>query len=326
VVRVAREVRMMRKSRGESGTRKGAAKATPTRRPTPTKRSARSTHPELKELPRQKQRYPGKTAKMEPRPDHGEQTYVGSGKMKGRKALITGGDSGIGRAVAIAFAREGADVAIVYDRSEDDARETCQWVEAAGRKAVPIQADLRTRDACRDAVKRAVKALGGLDVVVNNAGFHQEVSDLSELTEEQLRRTFATNIEAPIWITQAALEHLGDGAAIVNTGSVVALEGNPSLPDYAATKGALHNFTRTMAKMLADRGIRVNTVAPGPVWTPLIAYGRKSRKQASFGQDTAWGRAAQPAELAPSYVFLASDDGRYYTGETFAMTGGTPSR
>ena len=276
--------------------------------------------------PKQQQEWPGSDEALSPRADHGEESYHGSGKLAGKRALITGGDSGIGRAVAIAFAREGADVAIVHHSEVDDARETLHWIGAAGRHGIAMQIDLADAAACRDAVERTVEQLGGLDIVVNNAAYQQEVEDFSQLTPEQIERTFRVNILAYIYIAQAALEHLGPGGVIINTGSVTGMEGHATLIDYSATKGAIHTLTKSLAQALAERGIRVNCVAPGPVWTPLIASTLTAEHVAGFGEDTFWGRPAQPAEIAPSYVFLASDDGRYYTGDVFAPTGRAASR
>ena len=275
----------------------------------------------------QKQPWPGRTADMEPEPDHGEESYRGAGKLEGRRALITGGDSGIGRAVAIAFAREGADVAIVYgDEDEDeDAGDTVRWIEDAGRRAASRRADLAERDTCRDVVEWTVTELGGLDILVNNAAYQQETS-FEELTDEQIDRTFRSNILAYIHLARAALPHLREGGVILNTGSVTAMQGHGTLVDYAATKGAIHSFTKSLAQALSERGIRVNCVAPGPVWTPLIPATLEEEHVGKFGEDTLWGRPAQPAEVAPTYVFLASDDGRYYSGEVFAPTGRAASR
>ena len=276
--------------------------------------------------PRQQQEWPGSDADLEPRADHGERSYRGSGKLEGKRALITGGDSGIGRAVAIAFAREGADVAIVHVAEPDDARETLHWIGEAGRHGVAFQLDLAEAKTCRLAVEKAAEELGGLDIVVNNAAFQQEVEDFADLEPEQVERTFRTNILAYIYVAQAALEHLPEGGVILNTGSVTAMDGHASLIDYASTKGAIHTFTKSLAQALAKRGIRVNCVAPGPVWTPLIPSTLSADHVERFGEDTFWSRPAQPAELAPSYVFLASDDGRYYTGDVFAPTGRGASR
>jgi NAD(P)-dependent dehydrogenase (short-subunit alcohol dehydrogenase family) len=273
----------------------------------------------------QKQAWPGRSDEMSPRPDHGEESYRGAGKLEGRRALITGGDSGIGRAVAIAFAREGADVAIVHYDEEDDAEETLRWVREAGREGVARRADLADRAACAGVMAWAVEELGGLDILVNNAAYQCEV-DFEELTDQQIERTFRSNILAYIHLARFALPHLEEGGVILNTGSVTAMQGHGTLVDYAATKGAIHSFTRSLAQALADRGIRVNCVAPGPVWTPLIPATLEKDHVGRFGEDTLFGRPAQPAEVAPTYVFLASDDGRYYTGEIFAPTGRAASR
>ncbi len=272
----------------------------------------------------QEQAWPGRTDEMEPRPDHGEQSYVGAGKLEGKRALITGGDSGIGRAVAIAYAREGAAVVIGYvdEKEEQDARDTVHWIERAGRRGLALREDLASPAACRRLVTRTVRELGGLDILVNNAAVHFEVDSFLDVEPAQLERVFRTNLFAPFWLAQAAVPHLVSGGVILNTGSVVAFKGHPTLPDYAATKAALHNLTLTLATALADKSIRVNCVAPGPVWTPLIASTRPAEKQEHFGADTFWQRPAQPAEIAPSFVFLASADGRYYTGEVLAPTGG----
>lgn len=272
-------------------------------------------------VPRQQQDWPGREADMQPLADHGEETYKGSGKLEGRKTLITGGDSGIGRAVAIAFAREGADVAISYLSEHEDARETQQWVEQAERRALLFPGDLRDRDFCRQVVEQTVQKFGALDILVNNAAFHSEKADFLEITPEQLDQTFRTNFYAYVWMAQAALPHMKEGSVILNTGSVVAMKGNTRLLDYAATKAAIHNFTQSLAQVVSKQGIRVNCVAPGPVWTPLIPSTRGEEAVDDFGSNTFWKRPAQPAEIAPSYVFLASADGRYYTGEILAPTG-----
>lgn len=277
-------------------------------------------------FPPQRQPWPGLTDRMTPRPDHGERSYRGSGKLKGRAAFITGGDSGIGRAVAIAFAREGADVAFSYHDEHDDANETVRWIREAGRVALAMPGDLREREVCREQVERVVREFGRLNILVNNSAVHLEKGGVEEITPEQLDWTFRVNVFAPFWLTQAALPHLKGGDVVINTGSVTGLRGNPRLIDYAATKAAIHNFTLSLAKDLAPRGIRVNCVSPGPVWTPLIVSTRDEEKIKRFGTDTVWGRAAQPAEIAPTYVFLASGDSRYYTGEIFAPTGADTTR
>ncbi len=274
------------------------------------------------------QEWPGTEAEMDPRADHGERSYQGSGRLEGLVALITGGDSGIGRAVAIAFAREGADVAIGYldDMEDADARETRRRVEEAGRRCLVHQFDVRSKEACTELVERTVKELGGLDVLVNNAAYQMSRDSIEEISEEQLDRTFRTNIYGYIYMVQAALPHLKKGSVILNTGSVTAFDGNPQLIDYASTKGAIHVLTKSLAESLKDRGIRVNCVAPGPVWTPLIpsTFDREHVKE--FGKDTFWKRPAQPVEIATSFVFLASAEARYYSGEVLAPTGKSTSR
>jgi NAD(P)-dependent dehydrogenase (short-subunit alcohol dehydrogenase family) len=271
---------------------------------------------------------PGSERAMTPPPDHGEESYRGCGKLDGRVAIVTGGDSGIGRAVAIAFAREGADVAIGYlsEKEEGDARETVRWIEQAGRRAMAHRFNVQHRAECEAFVARVVKELGHLDILVNNAAYQQEQKSILEISEEQLEGTFRTNIFGYIFMVQCALPHLGSGSAIINTGSVTALKGNPSLIDYASTKGAIHVLTKSLAQSLASDGIRVNCVAPGPVWTPLIPATMAPKHVAEFGKETVWERAAQPAELAPSYVFLASQDSAYYTGEVLAPTGSETTR
>jgi NAD(P)-dependent dehydrogenase (short-subunit alcohol dehydrogenase family) len=270
--------------------------------------------------------HPGPERQMDAKPDHGEESYRGSGRLQGRKALITGGDSGIGRAVAIAFAREGADVAIVYlAEEEQDARETCSWVERAERKAVAITADIRDEQQCRDAVERAVSELGGLDILVNNAAFQMgQPGGLEDITTEQLDRTFKTNLYGMFFLTKAALPHLEPGASIINTSSVQAYQPSPSLLDYAVTKAGIVNFSKGLGQALAEKGIRVNTVAPGPVWTPLIPATMPGEQVESFGEQAPLGRAAQPAELAPAYVFFASQESSYVTSQVLGVTGGTP--
>jgi NAD(P)-dependent dehydrogenase (short-subunit alcohol dehydrogenase family) len=274
------------------------------------------------------QPYPGTDEDLTPGADHGEESYTGSGRLEGLAAVITGGDSGIGRAVAICFAKEGADVAIGYlsEKEDEDARETRRQVEAAGRRCMVQRLDVRDRQACFDFVDAAAKEFGRLDILVNNAAYQMEQGGLEDITEEQLDRTFRTNIYGYIYMAQAALRHLEAGGVILNTGSVTALEGNPGLIDYSATKGAIHTFTRALAQSLADRGIRVNVVAPGPVWTPLIPATLEPGHVKKFGQDTLWKRPAQPVEIAAGFVYLASADARYVSGETLAITGKTSSR
>jgi NAD(P)-dependent dehydrogenase (short-subunit alcohol dehydrogenase family) len=275
-------------------------------------------------FPQQQQDWPGLASKMNPRPDHGEQSYVGSGRLAGRKALITGGDSGMGRAAAIAFAREGADVAFGYlPQEESDAQEVVQYIRAAGRKAVPLPGDIRDEAFCQKLVADAVKGLGGLDILVNNAARQIATKKFEDITTEHFDWTFKTNVYANFWITKAALPHLPAGAAIVNTSSINAWDPEPTIVDYAATKAAILNFTRSLAKQLAERGIRVNAVAPGPIWTPLQpSGGQPPEKLPDFGGDTPAKRPGQPAELASLYVLLASDEDSFTTGQVFGATGG----
>ncbi|MEH3138593.1 MAG: SDR family oxidoreductase [Mycobacterium kyogaense] len=267
--------------------------------------------------------YPGETAEMADRPRDEMADYIGTGLLEGKRALITGGDSGIGRAVAVAFAKEGADVAIAYLEELDDAARTVSLVEAQGQRAVDLVGDLADPAHCRSVVEDTVTQLGGLDIVVNNVAFQSPVSDLTEISEEQWRRTFAVNIDSFFHVTKAALAHLPDGSAIINTGSINGLRGNKSLIDYSATKGAVIALTYSLAQSLSERKIRVNCVAPGPVWTPLIPATMPAEKVESFGEQVPMGRAAQPDEIAPSYVFFAA--GRlssYYSGEVLAPIGG----
>ena len=267
--------------------------------------------------------HPGLTGDLDVQPDHGEETYRGSGRLEGRRALITGGDSGIGRAVAIAFAREGADVLIAYlPDEEDDAQETIKWITDAGRKGVAVPGDIQDESHCSALVTRAVEELGGLDVLVNNAAFQMSLEGLESLSTEQLERTYRTNVFAMIWLCKAALPHPQPGASIINTSSIQAYQPSPHLLDYASTKAAIVNFTKNLAQDLAEQGIRVNSVAPGPIWTPLIPATMDPDKVASFGQSTPMGRAGQPAELAPAFVFFASQESSYVTGEVLGVTGG----
>ncbi len=262
---------------------------------------------------------------MTPRPDHGETSYKGSGKLTGRKALITGGDSGIGRAAAIAFAREGADVAINYlPVEEPDAKQVIALIRAAGRNAVALPGDIRDETFCQQLVGDAVAQLGGLDIVVNNAGMQQAVDSLLNLTTQQFDATFKTNVYAMFWITKAALPHLPAGAAIINTASVEAYDPASNLLDYAQTKASIVAFTKSLAKQLAPKGIRVNAVAPGPVWTPLqVTGGQPPDAIPTFGSDTPMGRPGQPAELGPVYVALASPEFSYATGQVYGASGGS---
>ncbi len=280
-----------------------------TRRPTPP-------HPEQHQEP------PGQTALMEPVPDHGEKSYRGDGKLKGKVALITGSDSGIGRAVAIAFAREGADVLISYLSEDEDAHDTARWVEEAGRRAVVAPGDIKSEDHCKALVKRAVEELGGIDILVNNAAFQRTYADIADITAEEWDQTFRTNIYGPFFLTKAAVPHMKPGSSIINTTSIQSRQPSPQLLAYASTKGAISNFTAGLAEMLADRGIRVNAVAPGPIWTPLIPSTMPAEKAAKFGEQTLLKRAGQPAELAGAYVLLASELGSYMTGAVIPVTGG----
>jgi NAD(P)-dependent dehydrogenase (short-subunit alcohol dehydrogenase family) len=288
-----------------------------------TPQDPQTQHPEP-EQPAQNIPHPGLTDDMRQQPDHGEESYVGSGRLEGKRALITGGDSGIGRAVALAFAREGADVAISYlPDEEEDAQETVRLVEDAGRRALTLPGDIRDEAFCAQLVERTVAELGGLDVLVNNAAFQMSQDNgLLDLTTEQLDRTFKTNLYAMFWITKAALPHLQPGSSIINTTSVQAYEPSPQLIDYATTKAGILNFTKALAQQVAEQGIRVNAVAPGPIWTPLIPATMPAEKVKEFGADTPLGRAGQPAELAPAYVFFASQESSYITGERIGVTGG----
>jgi NAD(P)-dependent dehydrogenase (short-subunit alcohol dehydrogenase family) len=268
--------------------------------------------------------HPGLTGDMEVQPDHGEQTYRGSGRLEGKKALITGGDSGIGRAVAIAFAREGADVLLSYLPEEDeDAQETARWVRDAGRRVVTAPGDVQEEEHCQALVQRAVDELGGLDVLVNNAAYQMSLDDsIEELTTEQLLRTYRTNIFAMFWLCKAAIPHLQPGSSIINVSSIQAFDPSPQLIDYASTKAAIVNFTKNLGQQLGEKGIRVNSVAPGPIWTPLIPATMPPEKVDQFGQETPLGRAGQPAELAPAFVFFASQESSFVTGEVLGVTGG----
>lgn len=275
-------------------------------------------------LPPQHQAKPGQEHELEPKPRYEAPHYAGANKLKDKVALITGGDSGIGRAVAVLFAREGADVAFTFLKEEkQDANETQRAVEAEGRRAYPMMGDVRDAKICRKFVEQTVKQFGKLDVLVNNAAFQQHQESLEELTEEQWDQTFKTNIYGYFYMTKAALPHLPEGSAIVNTGSITGLEGSKQLLDYSATKGAIHAFTKSLAQNLVERGIRVNCVSPGPVWTPLNPSDKKAEDVAKFGADTPYKRPAQPEEIAPAYVYFASEiDSSYVTGEVLTLLGG----
>ncbi len=276
------------------------------------------------EHPQENIAHPGITSDMSEQPDHGEDTYRGTGRLEGKRALITGGDSGIGRAVAIAFAREGADVAISYlPEEEEDAQVTAGLVRDAGRKAVTLPGDIREESVCTGLVAQTVGELGGLDILVNNAAYQMaQPNSLPDISTEQMDRVFKTNLYALFWITKAALPHLQPGSSIINTTSIQAYDPSPPLLDYASTKAAILNFTRGLSQQVAEQGIRVNAVAPGPIWTPLIPATMPEEKVKSFGTDTPMGRAGQPAELAPLYVFFASQESSYVTGDVLGATGG----
>lgn len=274
-------------------------------------------------FPKQEQEQPGLTDRTDPLPDHGESSYQGSGRLEGRRALITGGDSGIGRAVAIAFAREGADVAIVHlPEEQHDADETLRLVTEAGRVAASIPGDVQEEGFCRSVVDQTVAALGGLDIVVLNAAYQKNRDGLETIPTEEFDRVFRTNLYSMMWIAGAAIPHLQPGASIISTTSIQAFNPSSALIDYAMTKAAQVAFTKALAEQLGPKGIRVNAVAPGPIWTPLIPATGWPEKLPTFGQDTPLGRAGQPAELAPAYVLLASDEGSYISGAVLPVTGG----
>jgi len=270
--------------------------------------------------------HPGLTADMDTKPDHGEDSYRGSGRLTGKRAIITGGDSGIGRAVAIAFAREGADVLISYlPDEEEDAQETVQLIEKAGRRAVTVPGDIRDEQHCVSIVETCVGELGGLDILVNNAAYQMaQPGGIEDITTEQFDRVMKTNLYAMFWLCRAAIPRMTAGATIINTSSVQAYQSSAPLLDYATTKGGIVAFTKALAQEVAEKGIRVNSVAPGPIWTPLIPATMPEQKVESFGADVPLGRAGQPAELAPAYVYFASQESSYVTGEVLGVTGGKP--
>lgn len=289
-----------------------------------TLQDPRSQYPVTNSKPDSLQPEPGLDALLKPQADHGEKTYRGSKRLTGRKALITGGDSGIGRAVAIAFGREGADVVINYLPSEEvDAKETIRQLTASGGKAIGIAGDITDEEFCKRLVKKAVAELGSIDILVNNAGKQQFVENLEDLTSEQFQKTYATNVFAMFWITKAAVPHMPAGASIINTTSIQSYQPSAGLLDYASTKGAITAFTKSLAKMLVKKGIRVNAVAPGPIWTPLQqSGGQPAEKLEHFGEKVPLGRPGQPAEVAPAFVFLASQESSYITAEVIGVTGG----
>ncbi|WP_238655520.1 SDR family oxidoreductase [Paenibacillus piscarius] len=275
----------------------------------------------------QQQPAPGLETKMHPRPDDGAGTYKGSGRLTGRRAVITGADSGIGRAVAVAFAREGADVVLAYlPEEEADAKEVVQLVEEAGRKAVAVPGDLKDEKYCEQLIAKAVAELGGIDILANIAGKQQFVKDIADLTTEQFDATFKTNVYALFWLCKAAIPHMKPGSTIINTSSIQAYEPSEILLDYATTKSSINTFSKALAQQVADKGIRVNVVAPGPVWTPLqVSGGQPQEVLKEFGAKTPLGRPGQPAEMAPAYVFLASQESSYISGETLNANGGMPT-
>lgn len=275
--------------------------------------------------PEQQQKVPGLQSKMTPVPDCGEQSYRGSGKLEGKATIVTGGDSGIGRAVAIAFAREGADVLISYlNEEEEDAQEVARLVEDAGRKAVLVPGDLSDPAHCRSVVAKAVDEFGKVDVLVSNAAYQMTHENLEDISDEEWDYTFRVNVGAYFYLVKAALPHMAAGSSIIGSSSINSDSPSPTLAPYAATKAAIANFSASLAQLLGEKGIRVNSVAPGPIWTPLIPATLPPEQVGTFGQQTPLGRAGQPAELAPVYVLLASDDGSYVSGARVAVTGGSP--
>jgi NAD(P)-dependent dehydrogenase (short-subunit alcohol dehydrogenase family) len=282
------------------------------------------SEPRPESQPAQQQDVPGTLGEMTPKPDHGEESYRGSGRLTGKAAVITGGDSGIGRAVAIAFAREGADVLISYLNEHEDAEDTKKYVEEAGRKCVLVPGDLADRAHQKTIIPKAVEAFGRVDVLVNNAAFQMSHDSIEEISDEEWDHTLALNLTAMFTLTKDALPHMQSGASIINSSSVNSDNPSPNLIAYAMTKAAIANFTASLAQMLAEKGIRANSVAPGPVWTPLIPATMPEEKVESFGEQVPMGRAGQPAELAPVYVLLASDEASYVSGARVAVTGGKP--
>ena len=278
----------------------------------------------MSQQPKQQQTPPGTTGEMTPRPDHGEETYAGSGRLSGKIAVITGADSGIGRAVAIAYAREGADVVIAYLSEHEDARETASWVEKAGRKALVVPGDLSKAAACRELIDATVREFGRIDVLVSNAAYQMTHESIDEISEEEWDYTIATNLSAFFYLTKAAVPHMQPGSAIIGTTSVNSDTPKPELLPYDVTKAGIANMVGALAGMLAEKGIRANSVAPGPIWTPLIPATMPPEKVASFGSEVPIGRAGQPAEVAPVYVLLASDEASYVSGARVAVTGGKP--
>jgi NAD(P)-dependent dehydrogenase (short-subunit alcohol dehydrogenase family) len=274
--------------------------------------------------PAQQQEPPGVLGEMTPKPDHGEESYRGSGKLTGKAAVITGGDSGIGRAVAIAFAREGADVLISYLSEHEDAQDTAKYVEEAGRRCVLVPGDISDRAHCKTIIPKAVEEFGKVDILVNNAAFQMSHDSLEEISDEEWDHTLALNLTAMFTLTKDAVPHMQPGASIINSSSVNSDNPSPNLIAYAMTKAGIANFTASLAQMLAEKGIRANSVAPGPIWTPLIPATMPEEKVESFGQQVPLGRAGQPAELAPVYVMLASDEASYVSGARVAVTGGKP--
>lgn len=275
-------------------------------------------------FPAQPQQPPGSEAAMNPRPDFGEESYQGFGRLAGKAAVITGGDSGIGRAVALAFAREGADVLISYLNEEEDAQETCRVVRDAGRKAVAVPGDISYEEQCQEIIQRAIREFGKLDILVNNAAYQMSHESIQEISSEEWDHTFRTNIYAMFYLCKAALPKMAQGGAIINTASIQAYQPSPSLLHYATTKGAIVTFSKALAEEAIQQGVRVNCVAPGPVWTPLIPSTMPPEQVSQFGQQTPMQRPAQPAELAPAYVFLASNESSYIVGEVIGVTGGKP--